>query len=320
MSSTSPRPQTTEVRLAYLISAYRDPKHLARLVEALNYHADFYVHVDANVDITPFRAALPPSVHFVPRHAVTWGGWNQVKYQMELMQSALQSGQIYSHLVCLSGQDYPLWSNSRIHRFFQENATRECICGYNLTQCSEPAPRRKVTLYHLFRDWPLHHPWLRNKLIVASRNLLRYIGVRRHPQVTISGQPCDVYFGSDYWALTPPCARYVCNQLLHEPQIARFFRTTFVPSELCLQTLVFHSPYAKQALLHEGSYPGLTALTPLHFIDYGACIKELTLDDLPRLQAADKMFCRKVLSGKSDALVSHIDALRRADDITSSMP
>ena len=36
--------------LAYLISAYTDPDHLARLIAALDHEADFYVHVDANVD------------------------------------------------------------------------------------------------------------------------------------------------------------------------------------------------------------------------------------------------------------------------------
>ena len=37
-------------RLAFLIPAYRDPAHLARLIAALDDRAGFYVHLDARVD------------------------------------------------------------------------------------------------------------------------------------------------------------------------------------------------------------------------------------------------------------------------------
>ena len=33
-------------RIAYIISAYKDAPHLARLVAALDDRADFYVHID----------------------------------------------------------------------------------------------------------------------------------------------------------------------------------------------------------------------------------------------------------------------------------
>lgn len=38
-------------RIAYIISAYKDAPHLARLVAALDDRADFYVHIDLNADI-----------------------------------------------------------------------------------------------------------------------------------------------------------------------------------------------------------------------------------------------------------------------------
>ena len=48
------------MKLAYLIMAHTDPKHLRRLVDALNVKGktDFYVHVDSKVDIDPFKAEL----------------------------------------------------------------------------------------------------------------------------------------------------------------------------------------------------------------------------------------------------------------------
>lgn len=299
--------------LAYLISAYRDPPHLARLIQALDFQADFYIHIDANTDGEAFRRALPEKVHYVPRHKVSWGGWEQVAYQHELLRAALNNGRKYSHLVCLSGQDYPLWSNHRIHRFFDTHKDSEMICGYNLTRGDDPEQLRKITRIHPFRDLTALGPWWRNKLVVSSRHLLGILGIRRHPQVAIGQKACDVYFGSDYWAITPACARYVTETLEREKDISTYFRTTFVPSELCLQTIIFNSPFAEKALLRKGHYPGLTALTPLHYINYGSCIKILTLEDWTVLQESGKMLCRKVVTGISDGLRERIDSIRREE-------
>lgn len=296
--------------IAYLLSAYRDPQHLGRLVAALDYEADFYIHIDANVDEAPFREALPQHVHFVKRHRISWGGWEQVAYQYELLKAALASEHHYTHLVCLSAQDYPLWSNKNIHDFFNQKTECEFICGHNLTHTDNAAQRHKITHIHPFRDLSWTNQWLKNKVIVASRHLLRLLGLRRRPTVCIDGHLCDVYFGSDYWAITPKCAAYVVEHLEQQPEIKNYFRTTFVPSELCIQTIVFNSPFAANALLHQGSYPGLKQLTPLHYIDYGACAKELTAADWPQLEACGKMFCRKVVTDTSDKLVDIIDSQR----------
>ena len=300
--------------LASLITVYRDPAHLARLIGALDGDADFYVHIDANVDAAPFRAALPANVVLVPRHRVSWGGWEQVEYQREMLKAALASGREYSHLVCLSGQDYPLWSNRRIHAFFKEHADKELICGYNITRGTSEAQREKVTRLHPLRDLPLRNRWLKDKMVVASRNILKFLGLKRKAQVMLGGELKDVFFGSDYWALTPACARRVLDVLEREPAMVNYFRRSYVPSELCVQTIVFNSPFASKALLHEGEYVGLTALTPLHFIVYGACGKVLDGADLQRLKERDKMFCRKVVTGPSDALADEIDRLRAADE------
>ena len=48
-------------RIAYIISAYKDAPHLARLVAALDDRADFYVHIDLNADIHPCLLYTSPS-------------------------------------------------------------------------------------------------------------------------------------------------------------------------------------------------------------------------------------------------------------------
>lgn len=42
-------------KIAYMIMAHRDPEQLRNLVEALDYKADFYIHIDKKSDIVKFK-------------------------------------------------------------------------------------------------------------------------------------------------------------------------------------------------------------------------------------------------------------------------
>lgn len=306
-------------RIAYIISAYKDAPHLARLVAALEGDADFYVHVDLNADIAPFRAALDGKVTFVPRHRVSWGGWEQVAYQQELLGAVCHSGVAYDRVVCLSAQDYPLWTRGEIAAYFEHYADTEFIMGYDITACSMARQHHRVTRYHLFRDLPWCNRWLKDKAVVASRWLMKVLPLRKPATVSIGGKAAHVFFGSDYWSLTMPCARYVYDTLCHEAALRRYFRTAFVPSELCVQTIVFNSPFAAHALRLSGDYPGLKRLTPLHHICYGSSIKVFTREDLPELQESGRMFCRKVATGVSDGMVEAL-AGRTSDRPLAELP
>lgn len=300
--------------LAYIISAYKDANHLARLVRRLSdLQTDIFVHVDANVDSQPFRDLLPHWVTFVPSHHVSWGGWEQVEYQRELLKAALATGHNYTHIVCLSGQDYPIWSPGHIHEYFAAHPTTEFISGYNITRGTDLGQQSKIRLYHLFRDSSLRPLWIKNKAIVAARTISAIMHITKPLQAPLGdGRYVDVYVGSDYFALTPSCARFVLDTLDASPAFVNYFKSSFTPSEMCIQTIVYNSSYASHAYIHPNStYPGLAALTPLHYINYHPIIRVLTLDDLPVLLESGRMFCRKVVSGESDELVDEINRTSR---------
>lgn len=300
-------------RIAYIISAYKDAAHLFRLVNALDEYADFYVHIDLKADIRPFKELLGDKVTFVPAHWVSWGGWEQVEYQKELLAAVIHSGIEYTRVVCLSGQDYPLWSNEEIHRYLDEHPETEFIMGMSLSMSQDRKQRSKIENYHFFRDLRWRNLWLKNKLIVAARCLMQLIPCRKSDILWIGDIEAEIYFGSDYWALTLPCARYVYDTLCKDyKDLSDYFKTCFVPSELCIQTIVFNSPFKREALLYKGDYPGLSGLTPLHYMEYRKTVKILTTEDLPVLRQSGKMFCRKVVSGISDKLVGEIDRIRNS--------
>ncbi|KAA6331968.1 hypothetical protein EZS27_019472, partial [termite gut metagenome] len=163
------------IRIAYIISAYKDATHLARLIEALGDNADFYVHIDKKVSRKPFEKLLKDKVTFVKSWWISWGGWNQVEYQKELIGAVINSGKPYDRIICLSGQDYPLWSNEHIHRFFEEHPDSEILMGMNLSISSNVNQRSRIKNYHFFRDVEWRNLWLKNKLTVASRIIMKIL-------------------------------------------------------------------------------------------------------------------------------------------------
>lgn len=101
-------------RIAYIISAYKDAPHLSRLIKALDEDADFYVHIDRKADSRPFKELLPEGkVTFVQSHWVSWGGWEQVEYQKELLAAVLHSGIGYTRIRMLKRSRLPFMAEQK---------------------------------------------------------------------------------------------------------------------------------------------------------------------------------------------------------------
>lgn len=116
--------------------------------------------------------------------------------------------------------------------------------------------------------------------------------------------------GSDYWSLTIDCAKFVYNTMCQEDALMKYFKYSYAPSEMLVHTIVFNSKYSKQAIGYLGDYPGLSNLTPLHYIIYDKSIKIFTEFDIKTLLNSNKMFFRKATTGKSEHLITILENLR----------
>ena len=117
--------------------------------------------------------------------------------------------------------------------------------------------------------------------------------------------------GSDYWSLTFECAKYVFEKLCKEKSFIKYFKTSFVPSEMCVQTIVFNSKFSGNTIsFNYEDYKGLANLTPLHYIEYGKSIKIFDETDFNTLINSGKMFFRKASTEKSMKLLNMIDEFR----------
>ncbi len=303
------------MNIAYLISAHTDAPQLARLILALHADAEFFIHIDKKSDIRPFKEAITAkNVHFIEnRIDVRWGTLIEVEYQMALIRAAVQHPRHFDRIFFLSGMDYPLWSNGHITRWMEEQGDRETLQGICMdTDYIQGQQRELYTLSRpLFRLFS--NQW-NQRLSILCRKALGAVGYRKRLSFGIGIDTWHLYKGSAWWCISEELARYVLETYQQCPEVKQYFRDSFGQAETVIQTIAFNSPkWAPKCMLTEGPYPGLDALTPLHFIIYEPVIKVMEASDFPTLMASGKMFARKFRSGISDEVVALIDGHRHMD-------
>lgn len=287
------------MHIAYLISAHTDAPQLKRLIDALHPQAEFFVHIDSKSDLEEFtRLIKSPRVHFIPQRVdVMWGTMLEVEYQMNLIRAAVAFPVHFDRIFFLSGMDYPLWSNERITQWLKEQEGREILQGYCMDNPALSPSQHQM--YTVARPFSRHRKWA-----ILQRIVRRVMGLRKGLSFYVDGNLWHLYKGSAWWCITEALASHVLNYYEHKEEIRDYFKDSFGPAETLIQTIALNSrKFKSRCILTEGKYPGLAALTPLHFIDYNPVIKVMDETDYPRLTESGKMFCRKVVSGKSDELV-----------------
>ncbi len=296
------------MNIAYLISAHTDAPQLRRLIDALHPDAEYFVHIDKKSDITPFKALIDAkNVHFIEnRIDVRWGTLIEVEYQMALMEAAVRHPRHFDHIFFLSGMDYPLWSNEKITAWLEEQGDREILQGINMNTPHIVGQQRELytrsrPLFRLFNN-----KW-NQRLSILCRKLLVGCGYRKKRCFEVDGTTWDLYKGSAWWCISEELAAYVLRCYHEKSEIKKYFTDSFGQAETLIQTIAFNNPeWAAKCMLSEGKYPGLDALTPLHYIDYTPIVKVLTEEDLPALKRSGKMFARKFRSGVSEGLIKLI--------------
>ena len=303
------------VKIAYLISAYKDPKQLARLIKRLGQGdaTHFFIHADAKCVQERFEEALTPckgNVTFTPkRFWGQWGGFNQVRYQQELLRACLECGKTFDRVFILTGQDYPLISNEEINKRLLEKPEREYLKGLDITKLAYlPKTADRIVLYHFFRD--MNHASYKTKKIFSglARLAMKALPIRKKPYLIVEGKKWDVYLSSSYMCITSGLARHVYNIMASNKKLMSYFKHSFVPEEMVIPTIVFNSPYKKFCEVYEkNSYDGLSKLSAVTYFNYGCEIQTFTLKDYEELKQSGKMFARKFASGASDSLMDKLD-------------
>lgn len=300
------------MKCAFLILAHEDPENLRRLVHALDDpHFDIYVHVSGCADLEDFRFETYQLRHsrltlLEKRIRTYWGDISLVDAMLALYRRAFENGR-YDRYITLSGLDYPLKSNRDILEALAD-PNREFISARPLGKDLDFKIRGiYIWKYHI--------------LARIARHLVCNYHVRMHPEKLRIRQgdkeKSQVYFSSQWHALSGECVSYMLKTLAENPRIVRFFRFAYAPDELLIPTVVCNSPFAHRIV--PGHFPEnqdfeelFASLPAIHHLRReNKNVVVFREGDFGELTASGKLFCRKVRTGISDVLLDRIDRHRQ---------
>lgn len=276
--------------IAYLVLAHRLPEQVGRLVGRLRHPDDLvWVHIDRKVDITPFRDAVRDGSSCrvdwaAERVSCHWGGYGIVAATLAGMRHALQVRPDVTHVVLLSGQDYPIACQQDIRGFFQRQMGRTFMFAKPAGQ-----PAAEGQLLATNEDWWWNgndghlrrwHYRLPHKWGALPNRLTPFVPLRRLPSGLIPHQ------GSAFWAMDAHTAAYVLTYLDDRPAVGRFFSRSYIPDENIFQMIVMSGPRST-----------CVAQDDLHFIRWQPVHRThpevLRARDADAMLQSSKLFARK---------------------------
>jgi Core-2/I-Branching enzyme len=273
-------------RIAYIVSAYKRPAQLERLLRRLDAPGvTIAVHVDTKTrqaiwdEMTSRCRDL--DVVWLPRHRSQWGGFGHVRATLKGLDHVVGNDVPFDYAVLLTGQDYPLRPPTEIARVLGDAGGRSFMRHIELPW--DPwGPRGGLDRVE---DWH----------VITYRRLHVALPLRRK----IPGG-LKAWGGSAYWCLEASLVHFVHGYLRENPDYVRFFEHVFVPDELFFQTIIMNSEHRHTVVNDDLRYVDWTR-EPAPVV--------LTRDDLPALLESGQLFARK-FDETVDSEV--LDALDRA--------
>ena len=217
---------------AYLILAHSSKSLLIELIRALDDERnDIYVHIDkkANFDLSDIRINYSQLYVLSKRYDARWGDYSLVEVELELMSEASsRCSYLYYHI--LSGVDFPLASQDKIHSFFKFHFGKEFIGFAN--HASPQEIHWRAQHYFIFSsNFKTKNFLIRlmRRMIADLQTVLRY---KRYPGV--------VKKGCQWCSITNDFVKYI---LSNKTLIKKWFDHTYCPDEMFIQTLCWNSSF-----------------------------------------------------------------------------
>lgn len=300
------------MKYAFLILAHEDPAHLRRLIHALDDpRFDIYVHISAAAALEDYHFETYQLRHsgltvLDQRIRTYWGDITLVDAMLAMYRRA-SAHFSYDRYITLSGLDYPLRSNQEIYEALSD-LSREYISARPL---GDDLAAKIQGIYI----------WKYRFLIrVAQRCVNRYHMVMHPSRLRMrkgDREKSPVYFSSQWHALSGACVAYLLRTVEENPRIRRFFRYAYAPDELLIPTVICNSPFRSRTI--PGYFPEgqdfeelFISLPAIHALRReNRCMVVFREDEYDSLMASGKLFCRKVRTGISDALLDRLDQNRK---------
>ncbi len=219
------------MKIAYLITAYNNFKHLERLILALNHKKDsFFIHIDKKAP-KPFKIAAYSNVTMIPRMPIWWGGWSHLEAILRLMRESVKLD--FDYYILISGTDYPIRPNKFLYEKLKQGSQFINI----ITGFQPHKPEWRVKHYHLDGFDRRNTKSIKTKIYKFIEDQLKnFITKKKYPFSSI-------YHGSTWWALNSECISYILDYIDNNPKYVKFFKTCWCPEEAFIPTIIGNSKF-----------------------------------------------------------------------------
>lgn len=302
------------MKIAYVISAYKYPEQLVRLIHRLNTQtASFFIHIDKKTDNEIYHQIVRElsnftNVYFLKRHKCYWGDFGHVLATIKGIQEVFDQNIYFDYMFLLTGQDYPIKSNAYIEKFLQENKGKEFIKFHSLPH------DRWEGKYEGFRRIDYWHFYLFNKYfcfpekrIFNNRliSLLWSLLILLSPKKRKFPDNFEPFGGSGYWSLTRECVEYIHNFIKQNRDFVSFFKYVYIPDEIFFQTILLNSPFKDHVFNDDlryvdwsgrnGFYPGILCKDDMEILSKSTALMARKFDNTIDSEVLD-MIDTKLLS------------------------
>lgn len=293
------------MKIAYLILAHNNPRHLERMIAALRCdNSRFFVHIDGKSDIANFEDSINDDVVFCEKRSkVYWGEFSIVQATLDLMACAKTYDKCtFNYFVLLSGSDFPIRSNDYISNFFSANIGKIYLNSTLMPNESAGKPISRLTKYRFQSEPSLKKSFV---LLVAKLFHLR-LDQRNYEKVFGTLKP---YAGSQWWALPEEAVDYVHRFIRQNGKVIDFFKNTHCPDEMLFQTILSNSPLKEKIVGNltytdwSGGGHSPATVSAKHIERFNS--SELNLDDGGFFRPRERLFARK-FDNTNEALVSSL--------------
>lgn len=247
------------VKICYIILSHESPNHIATLATTLvegDPDCQVVIHYDMNSPPDSFDTLkkLVGEMGRVQcienRVRCGWGDFSLVQATLNAMRHIRDSAIACDRAVLISGACLPNRPLKDLCNFFQIHHSMEFIEINGPEWIVGGLREERYRHYHLLNQ----RRWTRTfRLMSRAQKLLRV--KRAFP----NNMPPR--FGSQWWALTWKTCLAILDYLDENPNVTKFYKSTWIPDEMFFQTLVNHLVPAKN--IHSRS------LTFYHFNDWG---------------------------------------------------
>jgi hypothetical protein len=273
------------MKKAYIILAHKNPEQLHRLIKRLDDNSStFFLHIDKKVPLTAFNSLTDfgDKVQYVERVYSEWASFQLVEATLNGMKAIKAANQDYDVISLLSGQDYPIKSNTFIDHFFQTSPYKIFIEYFTI-----PNYERWQVRGGLFRidKYFFGLKFYQRYSAKALNFLARFIPrLRRKPPPELIP-----YGGSQWWTINMYALHYILDFIEKNPAYMSFHKATFASDEIFFQTILLNSK--DKRLLNSISNDNKRYM---HFRCKELHPSILTKANIEEIKNSDALFARKL--------------------------